>query len=303
MAASGKGSAVQDREDVTMTGKRSTDRIVQKVLDLELTPFNRYGDDVPQLFWNPVTFDRETGKGCFVIRFKPGGVSAPHEHFGFEEFYVVEGPMIDHDGVAYEAGSFVSLGPNTRHYSHGPEGVLLVAWLSDNNRALEEGEKLSFGSDKINGRFRPATGNTPKGPVGTHRYAKKTVEMEFGPFDRFGESVPRLSWNPISFDRKTGKGCYVMRFAAGGVSTPIEQSGTEEFYVIEGELIGHDGTSYRAGDFVSLGPGVRHYMWSPDGAQIAVWSTETHRVLAEGEELSFGPDVERRASFTIAAAQ
>ncbi|MDA0704955.1 MAG: cupin domain-containing protein [Proteobacteria bacterium] len=281
-----------------MTGAPGTHRIVEKVTEMKLEPFNRYGDEVTKLFWNPITFDRATGKGCFIIRFLPGGVSQPHEHLGFEEFYVVEGPMVDHDGVAYEVGSFVSLGPNVRHYSHAPEGVLLVAWLSGNNRALEEGEEMSFGPDTIKtGRYLPPTGTAPKGPIGTHRIVEKVADLELTPFDRYGEDVPKLHWNPITFDRETGKGCFIIRFLPGGVSTPHEHFGMEEFYVIEGELIDHDGQKYSAGDFVSLGPNVRHYSYSPGGALTVAWLTDTNRTLTEGEELSFGPDVLHKARY------
>ena len=122
-------------------------RRVWRVSELELTPFDRYGEDVSKLHWAPVTFDRETGKGAFIIRFQPGGRSTPHEHLGYEEFYVIEGSVIDHDGVEYKAGDFVSLGPGTKHYSTSPNGALMVAFLTDNNRAVADDEELSFGPE------------------------------------------------------------------------------------------------------------------------------------------------------------
>ena len=123
-------------------------RRVWRVADLKLEPFNRYGDDVAKLHWSPVTFDRETGKGAFIIRFDPGGESVPHEHLGYEEFYVIEGTVVDHDGVTYEAGDFVSLGPGTKHYSRSPDSALIVAFLTDNNRVLEADEQLSWGQEE-----------------------------------------------------------------------------------------------------------------------------------------------------------
>ena len=136
------------KNQTTPDGSVYPNRRVWKVDELEFTPFNRYGSDVSKLVWAPVTFDRATGKGCFIIRFLPGGTSTPHEHHGFEEFYVAEGSVIDHDGVEYKQGHFVSLGPGTKHFSHSPNGALLVAWLTDNNRVVPPGEKLSFGEPK-----------------------------------------------------------------------------------------------------------------------------------------------------------
>jgi hypothetical protein len=133
------------KTQTTKDGSAYPDRRVWNIDDIEFTPFNRYGSEVSKLFWAPLTFDRATGKGCFLIRFLPGGTSTPHEHHGYEEFYVAEGSVIDHDGVEYKAGHFVSLKPGTKHFSHSPNGALLVAWLTDNNRVVEPGENLSWG--------------------------------------------------------------------------------------------------------------------------------------------------------------
>ena len=276
-----------------------THRRVEKLAALEMRPMERHGKVVPGLRWNPLCFDQTTGTGCFVVQFEPGGVSVPHEHPGPEEFYVIDGEFCDHDGHTYRAGEFVSLGAGTRHYSYSEHGALILAWLTETNRPLHRSEALSFGPDTVGqARFSDTGSEMPADHApGQRRLVEVVNDLEFTPFDRYGDEVAKLFWNPVSFDRGTGKGCFVIRFKPGGVSTPHEHHGMEEFYVLDGTVVDHDGVHYTRGDFVSLGPGVKHYSHSPDGVLVIAWLTGTNRPLSEGEALSFGPDVVNRARY------
>ena len=272
-------------------------RLIEKSADLEMFPMDRYGEIMPGLKWNPMRFDEATRTGFFIVEFEPGGTSIPHEHPSAEEFYILEGALCDHDGHTYRAGEFVSLGPGTRHYSYSEHGARVLVWLSEGNRALHPSELLSFGPDTV-GRAK----FSDKGEAGGHapgqgRLVQPLETLEFTPFDRYGNDVPKLFWNPVTFDRETGQGCFVIRFEPGGVSTPHEHHGFEEFHVLDGEVVDHDGVRYTKGDFVSLGPGVRHYSHSPDGVLVIAWLTDTNRPLTPGEELSFGPDVLGKARY------
>ena len=120
-----------------MPEERSTDRLVTHTREAAYRPFDRYGEIQPKLHWLPMTYDNDTGHGCFMIRFDPGGRSWAHEHTGIEEFYVVEGELIDSDGTVFRAGDFVRFGPGTRHWSHSPDGALLVVFMRGHNRLLD----------------------------------------------------------------------------------------------------------------------------------------------------------------------
>lgn len=276
-----------------------THRLIEKLADLEMFPMTRYGEIMPGLKWNPLRFDETTPSGFFVVEFEPGGVSIPHEHPSAEEFYVLKGAFCDHDGHTYEAGELVSLGPGTRHYSYSEHGALVLVWLTEGNRALHASEPLSFGPDTVGLARFSETSNEPPGEdsPGQTRLVQAVDSLDYTAFDRYGNEVPKLFWNPVTFDRATGKGCFVIRFEPGGVSTPHEHHGMEEFYVLDGQVIDHDGVTYAKGDCVSLGPGVKHYSYSPDGVQVLAWLTDTNRPLNEGEPLSFGEDVLGKARY------
>ena len=102
-------------------------------------PYDRYGAVAPGLTWLPLSEESvDGGPGCFAIRFAPGARSQLHEHIDIEEFYVLEGELIDSDGGRLKAGDFVSYAAGTRHSSHAPEGAVILVFLRVPNRRLAE---------------------------------------------------------------------------------------------------------------------------------------------------------------------
>ncbi len=109
------------------------------------------------------------------------------------------------------------------------------------------------------------------------RLVRNTAD-DFLPYDLEGPVQPEMSWLPISYDRETGQGCYLMRMQAGAVTLPHEHPGMEEFLILEGELTDSDGRVFRRGDFVSYEAGTRHNSWTETGCLIAVF--EWHKPAA-----------------------
>jgi anti-sigma factor ChrR (cupin superfamily) len=101
-------------------------------------PYDRYSQPVEGLSWVNVSWDAERSQGSFVLRFEPGASSLPHEHMGYEEFYLVEGELIDNDGTVFRAGDFVSFEPGTIHSSSSPGGCLIVVFMRGPNRLVDE---------------------------------------------------------------------------------------------------------------------------------------------------------------------
>lgn len=84
--------------------------------------------------------DAPVGVGFHVYRMDPGTTTTPHEHTSNEQFYVIEGDVVDHDGVAYGPGDLVCLKAGTKHSSYSEHGCLLVVYLGTQERVLEPGE-------------------------------------------------------------------------------------------------------------------------------------------------------------------
>ena len=78
------------------------------------------------LTWHNVSFDDQTGQGSYLMIFEAGATSAPHRHDGPEEWFMVEGDLIDSDGFKYSAGDFISLAAGSAHTSTSPSGSKIV---------------------------------------------------------------------------------------------------------------------------------------------------------------------------------
>ena len=102
---------------------------------------------------------------------------------------------------------------------------------------------------------------------------RRVVNVEQGQFIPFfdddgGEDGQVLQVNP---NKKTGHGFHLYRMPAGHTTTAHVHQGDEEFYILEGEIIDHDGYRYRPGDLVWLEAGTKHHSYSPEGALIVVF--------------------------------
>ena len=108
----------------------------------QFRPYNRYGDPIPGMHWIPLSGELLNGEfESFLLKMEPGSSSKPHEHMGIEEFYLVDGILIDNDDTEFKKGDFVKFSPGSKHSSYTPEGcTLLVMLRGGTNRALEVNE-------------------------------------------------------------------------------------------------------------------------------------------------------------------
>lgn len=98
----------------------------------------------------------------------------------------------------------------------------------------------------------------------------RSGERMFLPYDMEGPEQPEMEWLPISYDRATGQGSYLMRMGPGAVTIPHDHNWMEEFLILEGELMDSSGTLFKAGDFISYPPGSHHNSWTGPGCVIMV---------------------------------
>jgi anti-sigma factor ChrR (cupin superfamily) len=103
-------------------------RRVFNINDADFLPYDLEGPVQPAMSWLPISYERSTGQGCYLMRMEPGAVTIAHTHPGREEFLVVAGTLIDGDGAAFKAGDFVSYAPGTRHNSRTETGCVLAVF-------------------------------------------------------------------------------------------------------------------------------------------------------------------------------
>ena len=76
------------------------------------------------------------GTGFHIYRMEPGSSSQPHEHTCHEQFLVLEGEVIDHDGFVYRPGDFVLLTSGTQHSSHTATGATLAVFIRTAEKSI-----------------------------------------------------------------------------------------------------------------------------------------------------------------------
>ena len=93
------------------------------------SPYNRYGVVANGLKWMPLSKDEKLEHEVFIVKFAPGSSSSFHKHKGFEEFYVIDGELIDDDGKVFKKGDYIKFQKGTKHSSHSKTGCTLLVIL------------------------------------------------------------------------------------------------------------------------------------------------------------------------------
>ena len=75
--------------------------------------------------------NRPLGTGFHLYRMAPGTTTQAHSHIGHEEFLMLEGDLVDHDGTRYGPGDLVWLRDGTSHSSYTESDCLIVVFATD----------------------------------------------------------------------------------------------------------------------------------------------------------------------------
>jgi len=112
-------------------------RKITNPYNVEFLPFDNYGVAVPGMSWHKISYSKKNGgQGTYVLKMQPGAKSLPHEHTGFEEFLMLDGELIDPDGIIFKKNDFVSFEPGSKHSSHTIKGCLVLVFMRGINQPL-----------------------------------------------------------------------------------------------------------------------------------------------------------------------
>lgn len=115
-------------------------RRITRFESAEFVTLAAFGGGDGSMRWHNLSFDARTGRGSYLMEMAPGASSRPHRHAGAEEFYVLEGELVDFDGHVYRAGDFVRLAPGTAHTSLSPAGCKLLVTHWGRTEPVDIGE-------------------------------------------------------------------------------------------------------------------------------------------------------------------
>ena len=122
-----------------MASNKKVDRTVVNYKEADYQVYSLQGEPQADLSWHNLTWSDEDSSGFFLIKFEPGGISIPHEPLGYEEFVVLEGELIDHDGWVYRPGDCVSLPAGSQHYTRSETGAKVAVFIRGGFKTLEDG--------------------------------------------------------------------------------------------------------------------------------------------------------------------
>ena len=115
-----------------------TKRQITNLHNLKFEPFDNYGKPVPGMSWHKISYIKENGgQGTYILKMDAGSKSLPHQHTGYEEFFMLDGELEDPDGKVFKKGDFVSFGPGSTHSSYSKNGCLILVFMRGINKAIE----------------------------------------------------------------------------------------------------------------------------------------------------------------------
>ena len=113
-------------------------RQIIETRDEELLEYNRYGKVISGLKWLPLSKDEKLEHEVFIVQFEPESSSSLHKHKGYEEFYVIDGELIDDDGKVFKKGDYIKFEKGTKHSSYSKTGCTLLVILYAGTNELND---------------------------------------------------------------------------------------------------------------------------------------------------------------------
>jgi anti-sigma factor ChrR (cupin superfamily) len=111
----------------------------------------------------------------------------------------------------------------------------------------------------------------PPPQLSAQRRVFRADDDSFVPYAPYGGvAIEGLSWVNIEFDEESRVGTYLLRFAPGAGSVMHEHGETEQFLIMDGELIDCDGYVMKPGDFMRYDKGSQHSSRTIHGCTILV---------------------------------
>lgn len=108
---------------------KASERLVANVYSDAFKPLpNSKGEDIGQSVLQ-LNNDMEAGVGFHAYKMAPGMTTETHVHTSDEEFFVLEGDIMDNDGTRYVAGDLVLLKAGTEHNSTTKNGCTLLVYI------------------------------------------------------------------------------------------------------------------------------------------------------------------------------
>lgn len=92
------------------------------------TPFGEYHwqPEKSDITFLALSYDAESAQGSYIMCMEPGAETEFHTHGRREEYFIIEGDLVENDGTVLGPGDFIIMEPGTKHNSRTVNGCLLI---------------------------------------------------------------------------------------------------------------------------------------------------------------------------------
>ena len=111
-------------------------RLITKTSKVKFKPFDNYGKVFKGMEWYKITYNPKKGYWSYILKLKPNTRTPSHKHTNYEEFYILDGQLIDKDNTKLNKGDFVSYKPGSHHSSYTKTGCKLLVFMRKKNKLL-----------------------------------------------------------------------------------------------------------------------------------------------------------------------
>ena len=103
-----------------------TDRQIIQTASTEFDPYDFDGPLQEDMSYLKLDYDMDSRQGAYLIRMEAGTETIAHEHKRREEYYILEGELIEDDGTVLRKGDYVIYQPGSYHNSRTETGCLIL---------------------------------------------------------------------------------------------------------------------------------------------------------------------------------
>ena len=101
-------------------------RKIYRTADIAFDPYDFDGPLQDNMSYLKLDYDMETRQGAYLIRMEAGAETIAHVHRRREEYYIIEGDLVENDGTELGPGDYVVYEPGSYHNSRTVNGCLLL---------------------------------------------------------------------------------------------------------------------------------------------------------------------------------
>jgi anti-sigma factor ChrR (cupin superfamily) len=106
----------------------------------------------PGCEFKPLLVDAKSGLATLLFKMEPGAVLPDHEHVLIEQTYVLDGSLVDKEGldagIEVGAGEFVWRPAGSRHTAWAPKGGTFIAMFQIPNKFHEKDGRVTDAAGK-----------------------------------------------------------------------------------------------------------------------------------------------------------